>query len=119
VCVAVVDAGGHLVAMQRMDGAELSGPVLARDKAYSAVAHRMPTEDLQALAGERGELSGLFAADGGRFVCFGGGLPLWSGGLVIGGIGVSGGTAEQDVACAQAAMAVYDDVLARDEAAEG
>ena len=107
VSVAVVDAGGHLVAFERMDGAEIAGPVLARDKAYTAVAHRCATGDLSAAVGERGDLTGMFAADGGRYVCFGGGLPLWSGGRVVGGVGVSGGSAEQDVACAQAALALW------------
>lgn len=108
VSVAVVDAGGHLVAFQRMDGAEIAGPVLARDKAYTAVAHRCGTDELKPAVGERGDLTGMFAADGGRYVCFGGGLPLWSSGLVSGGVGVSGGTAEQDVACAYAALAVWE-----------
>ena len=48
VSVAVVDAGGHLVAFERMDDAEIAGPVLARDKAYTAVAHRCATADLAA-----------------------------------------------------------------------
>ena len=107
VSVAVVDAGGHLVVFERMDGAEIAGPVLARDKAYTAVAHRIATGDLAGSVGDRGELAGLYAADGGRYVCFGGGLPLWSAGLVVGGVGVSGGTAEQDSACAAAAAAVF------------
>jgi uncharacterized protein GlcG (DUF336 family) len=117
VSVAVVDSGGHLVAFERMDGAEIAGPVLARDKAYTAVAHRAATQELRALVGERGELSGMYAADGGRYVCFGGGLPLWSGGRVVGGVGVSGGSAEQDVACATAAAAVFDADANSDEGA--
>ena len=108
VSVGVVDAGGHLVAFQRMDGAEIAGPVLARDKAYTAVAHRCPTADLAAASAPGGELAGLASADGGRYVCFGGGLPLWSGERVVGGVGVSGGTAAQDVACAAAAAHVFE-----------
>jgi uncharacterized protein GlcG (DUF336 family) len=111
VSVAVVDGGGHLLAFQRMDGAEIAGPVLARDKAYTAVAHRAPTDELQLLVGERGDLTGMYAADGGRFVCFPGGLPLWSGvgsgRRVVGGIGVSGGTAEQDARAARAAAVLW------------
>jgi uncharacterized protein GlcG (DUF336 family) len=85
VSVAVVDAGGHLVAFQRMDGAEIAGPVLARDK----------------------DLTGMFAADGGRYVCFPGGLPLWSGDRVVAGVGVSGGSADDDADAAQAAAGVW------------
>jgi len=107
VSVAVVDAGGHLVAFQRMDGAEIAGPVLARDKAYTAVAHRISTAELKPEVGERGDLTGMFAADGGRYICFPGGLPLWSGGRVVGGVGVSGGSADDDADVAQAAAGVW------------
>ena len=111
VSAAVVDAGGHLVHFQRMDRAEIAGPTLAVDKAYTAVAHRAATTDLTALAAPGGPLAGLHANGGGRYVVFGGGLPCWSGdapaGVVVGGIGVSGGTTEQDVACAEAGLAVF------------
>lgn len=107
VSVAVVDAGGHLVAFQRMDGAEIAGPTLARDKAFTAVAHRVATAELAPLVAPGGDLVGMHSADGGRYVCFGGGLPLWSGDRVVGGVGVSGGTSDEDVACAQAAAALF------------
>ena len=107
VSAAVVDAGGHLVHFQRMDGAEIAGPTLAVDKAFTAVAHRIATADLSALAAPGGELAGLQANGGGRYVVFGGGLPCWFGGIVVGGVGVSGGTAEQDVDCADAAAALF------------
>jgi uncharacterized protein GlcG (DUF336 family) len=103
VSVAVVDDGGHLIAFVRMDGAEIAGPILAPDKAYTAVAHRIATHELAALAAPGGPLVGLYAAGQGRFICFGGGLPLWDRDRVVGGIGVSGGTVEQDTACAEAA----------------
>ena len=108
VSAAVVDAGGHLVHFQRMDAAEIAGPTLAVDKAFTAVAHRIDTSELTALAAPGGSLSGLQANGGGRYVVFGGGLPCWSGGVVVAGVGVSGGTAEQDVACAQAAWSVWE-----------
>ncbi|MBE1561034.1 GlcG/HbpS family heme-binding protein [Nonomuraea africana] len=108
VSVAVVDAGGHLVTFQRMEGAEIAGPVLAPGKAYTSVAHRMTTADLAPLAAPGGELYGLA---GDRFVCFGGGIPLWAGygegERVVGGVGVSGGTVAQDVSCAEAAASVW------------
>jgi len=107
VSAAVVDAGGHLVHFQRMDGAEIAGPTLAVDKAFTAVAHRIDTAELTALAAPGGTLAGLQANGGGRYVVFGGGLPCRSDGRVVGGIGVSGGSAEQDVACATAAAAVF------------
>lgn len=108
ISVAVVDAGGNLVSFQRMEGAEISGPVLAPGKAYTAVALRRATSELAELAVPGGELAGL---PGGRYVCLGGGVPLWSDDRarerVVGGVGVSGGTIEQDVACAEAAESVW------------
>ena len=115
VSAAVVDAGGHLVCFERMDDAEIAGPVLALDKAYTAVAHRSGTQELAALAAPGGPLAGMQSADRGRFVCFAGGLPLWSGRRVIGGIGVSGGTAEQDLACAHAALVVFRRVVGQED----
>lgn len=112
VSVAVVDAGGHLVCFERMDGAEIAGPVLAVDKAYTAVAHRAGTHDLAPLVAPGGPLYGMNAGDRGRYVCFPGGLPLWSAGRVVGGLGVSGGTAEQDLGCARSALAVFESLEA-------
>jgi len=107
ISVAVVDAGGNLLCFERMDGAEIAGPVLARDKAYTAVAHRIGTHELTELVGPNGSLAGMYAQDHGRYVAFAGGLPLWDADRVIGGVGVSGGTAEQDLRAAQAALAIY------------
>lgn len=103
VSIAVVDAGGDLKAFLRMDGAELAGPALATDKAYTAVAHRMHTHELAKLARPGGPLFGLHAAAGGRYVIFGGGIPILAGGEVAGAVGVSGASVEKDVACATAA----------------
>jgi uncharacterized protein GlcG (DUF336 family) len=111
VSVAVVDAGGHLVVFERMDGAEIAGPVLARDKAFTAVAHRVATHELTDLVLPGAELAGMNSADGGRYIAFGGGLPLWDADRVIGGVGVSGGSSEQDVAAATAALAVFSAAL--------
>jgi uncharacterized protein GlcG (DUF336 family) len=105
VSVAVVDAGGHLVAFERMDGAEIAGPTLATDKAYTAVAHRIATHELATLTAPGGPLQGMHSNGSGRYVAFAGGLPFWSDDRVVGGVGVSGGTAEQDLAVAKAAAA--------------
>ena len=111
VSVAIVDAGGHLLAFERMDGAEIAGPVLARDKAFTAVAHRVATHDLTALVQPGAELAGMNSADGGRYIAFGGGLPLWDADRVVGGVGVSGGTCDQDIAAATAALDVFSAAL--------
>lgn len=108
ICVAVADAGGHLVSFQRMEGAAIAGTTLAPGKAFTAVAHRAATADLTAVAVAGGDLLGTGPA---RFVCLAGGLPLWAGHgereRVAGGIGVHGGTPGQDVACAEAAAALW------------
>ena len=109
VSVAVVDAGGHLVRFARMDGAEIAGPTLATDKAFTAVAHRISTAELTKLTEPGGELYGLQSNGSGRYVVFGGGVPLWSNDRVVGAVGVSGGSVAQDVACAEAALALWTD----------
>ncbi len=108
VSVAVVDAGGHLISFDRMDAAEIAGPHLAVAKATTAVAHRCPSGDLAALAGNDGSLASLGASGAGRYVVFAGGLPLWTtDGRVVGGIGVSGACADEDLACATEALALW------------
>jgi uncharacterized protein GlcG (DUF336 family) len=113
VSAAVVDQGGHLVHFQRMDAAEIAGPTLAVDKAFTAVAHRIETAELAALTLPGGDLWGLPANGGGRYVVFGGGIPCWHDGVVVGAVGVSGGTAAEDVDCARAGVAVFESFLRR------
>jgi uncharacterized protein GlcG (DUF336 family) len=117
VSAAVVDQGGHLVHFQRMDAAEIAGPTLAVDKAFTAVAHRIETAELAALTQPGGDLWGLPANGGGRYVVFGGGIPCWHDGVVVGAVGVSGGTAAEDVECARAGVAVFESFL-RERVAE-
>jgi uncharacterized protein GlcG (DUF336 family) len=108
VSVAVVDAGGNLVAFLRMDGAEIAGPTLAVDKAYTSVSNRISTRELAVLAAPGGPLFGLHSNGGGRFVIFGGGIPLVDEtGVVFGAIGVSGGSVEEDHAAAEAGLALW------------
>ncbi len=111
VSAAVVDQGGQLVHFQRMDKAEIAGPTLAVDKAFTAVAHRIATAELTALTQPGGDLWGLQANGGGRYVVFGGGIPCWLDGWVVGAVGVSGGTAEEDAECARASVAVFESFL--------
>ncbi len=113
VSIAVVDAGGSLKAFLRMDGAELAGPTLATDKAYTALAHRTPTHELAKLAAPGGPLFGLHACAGGRYVIFGGGIPIVAYGDVVGAVGVSGASVDEDVACASAGIEAADGILRR------
>ncbi len=102
--VAVADEGGNLVALQRMDGALLASVNIAWNKAYTAVALKLPTGELAGAAQPGQPLFGIHNADGGRIVIFGGGIPVVRDGRVVGGIGVSGGRVDQDVACAEAGL---------------
>ncbi len=102
--VAVVDAGGNLVALQRMDQALLVSIDIAVNKAYTAVAIKIPTHELAKIAQPEQPLFGIHNADGGRIVIFGGGFPLKRNEEIIGGIGVSGGSVEEDIQCAEAAL---------------
>ena len=106
--VAVVDAGDQPVAFERMDGADLVTIGLARDKAFSALLNRMPTRDLAPLVQPGAEFYGYDSLSGGRMVVFAGGMPLELGGVLVGAVGVSGGSADEDQQAADAAVAALD-----------
>jgi uncharacterized protein GlcG (DUF336 family) len=106
VCIAVGDPGGNLVAYARMDGAPLLSASIAQDKAYTVTAFNgMPTHQWYGvLENEPALLHGIVKTD--RFVIFGGGIALRDlDGALIGAVGVSGGSAEQDQAIAEQAAA--------------
>jgi uncharacterized protein GlcG (DUF336 family) len=105
VAAAVVDRGGNTVATSRMDGAALGAMTLAVDKAYTAVLWQTPTGEFMGSTQPGGADWGFNTTSGGRVVVYAGGLPLFEDGGLVGGIGVSGGTGEQDEACAAAAVA--------------
>lgn len=102
---AVVDRGGQLVAAARMDGAQLIAVPLALDKAFTAVACGRPSEAWATSTQPGGKDWGFATVLGGRIVVFAGGVPIVVDGEVVGGLGVSGGPAEVDKACAQAGLA--------------
>ena len=103
--IAVVDEGSNLVAFARMDDAWLGSIDIAQNKAYTARAFDMPTKELAPLAQPGESLYGIEASNHGRLIVFAGGIPLLSGNRVVGAIGVSGGTVEQDQAVAEAGAA--------------
>ncbi|HEY6836108.1 MAG TPA: heme-binding protein [Gaiellaceae bacterium] len=98
----VVDASGHVIASQRMDGAPLGALQLASGKAYTAVLWGMRSGDFMESTQPGGADWGFNATDE-RIVVYAGGLPLFADGELVGGAGASGGTAEQDEACVAAA----------------
>ena len=105
--VAVVDSGGQLVAFERMDGADLVTVGLAQDKAWTALMNRMPTRDLAPLVQPGAEFYGYESIARGRTIVFAGGMPLLRDGVLVGGVGVSGGSVEEDQAAAEAAVAAF------------
>ena len=94
--VALCDAGGNLKYLSRMDGAYLGSVAIAREKAYTSVALKMPTKRVGDEAVPGGALYGLVGNDYNRISMLGGGEPLSLDGILCGGVGVSGGTAEED-----------------------
>lgn len=101
----VVDAGGNVVTSARMDGAQLGAHRLASDKAFTAVSFGMPTSAWARSSGPGESDWGLGTTLGGRAIVFPGGVPLYSAGELIGGLGVSGAASTTDEACALAAVA--------------
>jgi uncharacterized protein GlcG (DUF336 family) len=101
--IAVVDAGGNLVAHVRMDGAWIGSIDISINKAFTARALDTLTEDLGPNACPGEQFYGIDASNGGRIMIFAGGVPLRHEGQIVGAVGVSGGTGEQDKAVAEAA----------------
>jgi uncharacterized protein GlcG (DUF336 family) len=104
--VAVVDGGGHLLAFGRQDGAIRASIDISQRKALTAILMNRPTDELTPLVQPGAELYGLEQTAGGM-VTFGGGVPLYRGGELVGAVGVSAGTVEQDVTVASAAAAAF------------
>ena len=103
--IAIVDAGGHLVAFVRQDGALIGSIDLAIDKAMTARFFDKTTSELASLAQSGRPLFGIQESNAGKVVIFGGGVPIVSGGNIVGAIGTSAGTVEQDIEVAEAAVA--------------
>lgn len=103
--IAVVDVGGNLKAHVRMDGANIGSIHIAINKAYTSIAFQCQTRDFSEITRPDADLFGLSDAHGGRLVVFPGGIPLVRDGKIVGAIGVSTGTIEEDQAVAEAGAA--------------
>jgi glc operon protein GlcG len=102
VVIAILDSGGHVVMLNRLDGAQWGSIDVAKDKARSAVAFRRPTKVFQDLIGQGGANLRLLNVSGASMLE--GGIPIMGDGKVIGGIGVSGVTSQQDAQIGQAGI---------------
>jgi uncharacterized protein GlcG (DUF336 family) len=104
---AIVDEGANLKAFIRMDEAALLSSDIAQNKAYTAAAFGKPTHEwYPMIKDEPALLTGIVHTD--KLVVFGGGIPLLYNGIIVGGIGVSGGSAIEDVQCAEAGAEVFE-----------
>ncbi|HEX5385804.1 MAG TPA: heme-binding protein [Gemmatimonadales bacterium] len=103
--IAVVDAGGNLLAYHRMDGAWIGSIDISIDKAFTSRAFNLPTKALAKKAEPGGPFYGIQNSNGGRVMIFAGGVPLKRDGQIVGAVGVSGGSGDQDEEVAEAAAA--------------
>lgn len=117
--VCIVDDGGYPLLLERMDGARITGPQIAWNKAFTAAGHKRSTHLFNtapngpALPGN--EAFGIQWSFDGKFAVFVGGYPIVVNGEVIGGVGLSGGNGEQDTACGVAALEALRDLLAAED----
>lgn len=109
--IAVCGPDGNPIAVHVMDGAFLVSFDVAVKKAYTSVAVKMSTMELNALAQPGGTFYGLDKMEGGNIIIFGGGIPIKVGDKIIGGLGVSGGTGEEDHSLAEYGLSKLAEVL--------
>ncbi len=108
VVTAVSDAAGRPVAVHCMDGAYIGSFDVALNKTYTSIAFQMSTAQLGSLSGPGGSLYGIQFTNNGRIVIFGGGEVLKRGEAIVGALGVSGGSAEQDTALAAYGKRIFE-----------
>ena len=112
-CIAVCDESGHLIRFDRMDGGKVSSISIAIDKAFTGAVARRGTHVYNQLCVPGSGTFGIHVSNGGHFSVIGGGLPVTVDGEIVGGIGLSSGTAEQDLVCAEAAVNYFYDRTGR------
>lgn len=105
--IAVVDSGGNLVAHVRQDGAWLGSVNISINKAWTSRAFDISTKDLGDNSQPTQQFYGIHATNGGKVAIFAGGVPLSRDGKVVGAVGVSGGSGEQDQTVAEAGAAAF------------
>lgn len=109
--VAVSDAGARPILVHCMDESYIASFDVAVKKAYTVVSLKMSTAELKPLANPGGSLYGIQFTNDSQIVVFGGGDPLRVGGRIIGGLGVSGGTEEQDTALSAYGASVFEEII--------
>lgn len=109
--IAVSDEKGRPIAVHCMDGSYIGSFDIAINKTYTSVAFQMPTAELAELAVPGGSLYGIQHTNEGKIVIFGGGEPLYIGGKMVGAIGVSGGSAEQDTYLGRYGKKIFEELF--------
>jgi uncharacterized protein GlcG (DUF336 family) len=112
--ICIVDDGGYLIALERMNGGRITSPEMAMAKAFTASGHKRSTHLFNQPGGPAtitGEAFGIHAMMPGKFAIFVGGFPIVVNGNVIGGVGVSGGSGEQDIIVSVAALKALQNYL--------
>ncbi|WP_455542166.1 cob(I)yrinic acid a,c-diamide adenosyltransferase [Intestinibacter sp.] len=104
VVISVVDSGGHVMLMERMEDSLLASIDISLNKAYTALSLKMTTEDVQNLCKPGDPLYGIQESNNNRIITFGGGIPFTYKGKVVGALGISGGTVEEDTCVARYAI---------------
>jgi uncharacterized protein GlcG (DUF336 family) len=102
--IVVLDEGGHVVALQRMDGAHFLTPKIAQGKAYASAAFKRDGNQLQQMSNNPAFIAALVEMSGGQFVAALGAMPVMQDGKCIGAVGASGAAPEQDQQVAQAGV---------------
>lgn len=110
VVTAIADASGRPVAVHCMDGAYIGSFDIALNKTYTSIAFQMSTAQLGTLSSPGDKLYGIQFTNNGKIVIFGGGEVLKRNGIIVGALGVSGGSAEQDTALAAYGKEVFEEV---------
>lgn len=111
VVIAVTDSAGHPIAVECMDQSYYGSYDVALHKAYTSILFRMTTEELGKLSQPGKELYGVQYTNEGKIVIFGGGVPLIWNHIIVGALGVSGGTLSQDISLANYGQSMLREVI--------
>lgn len=104
VVITILDEGGNLILQHRMDSAPIGSISVSYSKAYTAISFKMTTEYISKMALPGNSFYGLESVDGGKFCIIGGGIPIKKNNRIIGAIGISGGSVEEDISIAEFAI---------------
>lgn len=106
-CIAVTDESGNLIGFSRMDGGKISSISIAIDKAFTGAVAKRGTHIYNELCRPGSPTFGIHTTNDGHFSIIGGGMPVVVDDEVVGGIGASSGTPDEDLACVEAGIAEF------------